>query len=202
MTAALKERDAELRRTLEELHLHAVTDPLTGLNNRRQLWVFLERELLRARRAATPVAVVAIDLDHFKSINDKWGHEAGDLVLKSAASVIMQNIRGSDIAVRSGGEEMILVLSEATAAVAASRAETIRRGIQALKLECGGRTIGEVTGSFGVAVFPDDAGDPDALMRAADHALYEAKTKGRNQVVTYAAGMDRNHAGTNEKPAR
>ena len=181
---------------MEELHLQAVTDPLTGLNNRRELWGFLERELVRARRAGTPVAVVALDLDHFKRVNDLWGHEAGDLVLKSAASVVMQNIRGSDIAVRSGGEEIILALSEATAQIAASRAETIRREFEALKLECGGRQLDAVTASFGVAAFPDDAEDADALMRAADRALYEAKAKGRNQVVMYAAGMD-----SKERPA-
>jgi len=183
MAQALQDRDAELQKALRESRELAITDPLTGLHNRRYLWELLGRELLKARRNRTAVAAILVDIDHFKRFNDSFGHEAGDLVLKRVADVIREHVRGSDIGCRYGGEELAVVLPEATREVAVERAERIRRGIEALRLEHGGRPLEAVTASFGVAIYPQHAGDAEALLRAADEALYGAKRSGRNRVM-------------------
>ena len=185
MAQALQKRDADLKQALRELSEQVITDPLTRLNNRRYLWDFLGRDLIRARRAVLPVAAILFDIDHFKRFNDTWGHEAGDLVLKSAADVIRQNVRGSDIACRYGGEEFIVVLPEATRNVAVERAETIRRDIERMELVLGDKKLDRVTASFGVALFPTHADTAEALVRAADDALYRAKENGRNRVHVF-----------------
>jgi len=183
MAQGLQDRDADLQRALKESRELAITDPLTGLHNRRYLWELLGRELLKARRNRTPIAAILADIDHFKRFNDTWGHEAGDLVLKRVADVIREQVRGSDIGCRYGGEELAVVLPETTLEVAVERAERIRRGIEALRLEHGGRPLDAVSASFGVAVFPQHADNAEALLRAADEALYGAKNAGRNRVV-------------------
>ena len=187
MAQALQKRDADLKQALRELSEQVITDPLTRLNNRRYLWDFLGRDLIRARRAVLPVAAILFDIDHFKRFNDTWGHEAGDLVLKSVADVIRQNVRGSDIACRYGGEEFIVILSEATRTVAAQRAETIRRDIEQMQVMLGDRPLDRVTASFGVALYPTHANTAEALVRAADDALYQAKDGGRNRVHVFEA---------------
>jgi len=191
MAQALQDRDAELQRALRESRGLAITDPLTELYNRRYLWELLGRELLKSRRNRTPIATILADIDHFKRFNDTWGHEAGDLVLKRVADVIRENVRGSDIGCRYGGEELAVILPETTLEVAVERAERIRHGIAALHLEYGGRPLAAVTSSFGVAVYPQHAGDAEALLRAADEALYEAKKAGRNRVVVSQAAPER-----------
>jgi len=187
MAQALQDRDAELQRALRESRELAITDPLTGLHNRRYLWELLGRELLKSLRNRTPVAAILADIDHFKRFNDTWGHEAGDLVLKRVADVIREHVRGSDIGCRYGGEELAVILPETTLEVAVERAEKIRRGIAAVRLDYGGRPLDAVTSSFGVAIYPQHAGDAEALLRAADEALYEAKKAGRNRVVVSQA---------------
>jgi diguanylate cyclase (GGDEF)-like protein len=187
MAQALQDRDAKLQQALRESHELAVTDPLTGLYNRRYLWDLLGRDLLKARRNRTPVAAILADIDHFKRFNDTWGHEAGDLVLKRVADVLRKNVRGSDIACRYGGEELAAILPEATLEVAIERAENIRRDIATMRLDYRGRPLDTVTASFGVAVLPEHASDAEALLRAADHALYDAKKAGRNRVVVSSA---------------
>ena len=187
MAQALQDRDAELQRALRESRELAITDPLTGLHNRRYLWELLGRELLKSHRNRTPVAAILADIDHFKRFNDTWGHEAGDLVLKRVADVIREHVRGSDIGCRYGGEELAVILPETTLEVAVERAERIRRGIAAVRLDYGGRPLDAVTSSFGVAMFPQHAGDAEALLRVADEALYEAKKTGRNRVVVSQA---------------
>jgi diguanylate cyclase (GGDEF)-like protein len=181
------DRDAELQGALRESRELAITDPLTGLHNRRYLWELLGRELLKARRNRTPVAAILADIDHFKRFNDTWGHEAGDLVLKRVADVIREHVRGSDIGCRYGGEELAVILPETTLQVAVERAERIRRGIAAVRLDYGGRPLDAVTSSFGVAIYPQHAGDAETLLRAADEALYEAKKAGRDRVVVSQA---------------
>jgi len=190
MTQSLQDRDSELQKALRESRELAITDPLTGLHNRRYLFELLGRELLKARRTRTPVAAILVDIDHFKRFNDSFGHEAGDLVLKRVADVIRDHVRGSDIGCRYGGEELAVILPEATREVALERAERIRHGIEALRLEHDGRPLDTVTASFGVAIFPQHAGDAEALLRAADAALYEAKRAGRNRVVVSQAGLE------------
>jgi diguanylate cyclase (GGDEF)-like protein len=187
MGQALQKRDADLKQALRELSEQVITDPLTRLNNRRYLWDFLGRDLIRARRAVLPVAAILFDIDHFKRFNDTWGHEAGDLVLKSVADVIRQNVRGSDIACRYGGEEFIVILSEATRTVALQRAETIRQDIEKLQLMFGDKPLDRVTASFGIALYPTHAANAEALVRAADDALYRAKDSGRNRVHVFEA---------------
>jgi diguanylate cyclase (GGDEF)-like protein len=187
MAQALQKRDADLKQALRELGEQVITDPLTRLNNRRYLWDFLGRDLIRARRAVLPVAAILFDIDHFKRFNDTWGHEAGDLVLKSVADVIRQNVRGSDIACRYGGEEFIIVLPEATRTVAVQRSETIRRDIERMDVSLGEKPLDRVTASFGVALYPTHADNAEALVRAADDALYQAKENGRNRVCVFEA---------------
>lgn len=187
MAQALQKRDTDLKQALRELSEQVITDPLTRLNNRRYLWDFLGRDLIRARRAVLPVAAILFDIDYFKRLNDTWGHEAGDLVLKSVADVIRQNVRGSDIACRYGGEEFIVILSEATRTVAIQRAETIRRDIERMEILFGEKPLDRVTASFGVALYPTHADNAEALVRAADDALYQAKESGRNRVQVFEA---------------
>ncbi len=180
MAGALQERE-------QKLHEQAISDPLTGLYNRRYLGEFLSRELVRARRSATPVAVVLIDLDRFKRINDTFGHEAGDRVLTAVGVLLKSKVRGSDIACRYGGEEFVLIMPQAGVDAANKRAEDIRSAVAALELNHGGKSLGRLTASFGIGLFPDHAGDIDSLLRVADVALYAAKGAGRNRVIIGSA---------------
>jgi diguanylate cyclase (GGDEF)-like protein len=176
MAGALQQRE-------ERLQEQAISDPLTGLYNRRYLNEFLPRELARSGRNATPVAVMLIDLDHFKRVNDSFGHEAGDIVLKAVGTLLKGNVRGSDIACRYGGEEFALILPETDLNTAARRAEDIRLEISGLALSHAGKRLGKVAASFGIAMFPDHAQDTETLLRVADVALYAAKGAGRNRVI-------------------
>jgi diguanylate cyclase (GGDEF)-like protein len=176
MAGALQQREQKLQE-------QAISDPLTGLYNRRYLSEFLPRELGRSGRNAVPVAVMLIDLDHFKRVNDSFGHEAGDIVLVAVGALLKEKVRGSDIACRYGGEEFALVLPETGEEPAARRAEDIRIAISALALSHAGKPLGKATASFGIALFPDHAQDTDTLLRVADVALYAAKGAGRNRVV-------------------
>jgi len=190
LSAAVNERKRameNLEHALRHLREQASTDPLTGLSNRRHLWEFLLREWVRSRRNESALAVIMMDLDHFKRINDRFGHEAGDVVLKEIAALLKSQIRGSDIASRFGGEEFALVLPDATLEAVQRRAEGIRVAIHRLALEYRGQPLGKITASFGVALAPDHAGDPESLLRASDQALYNAKAAGRDRVVVYTA---------------
>ncbi len=173
----------DLREELRGVKDEAITDPLTGLSNRRYLWHFLPYELLRVARRESSLAVLMIDLDHFKRVNDTHGHEAGDLVLKKVATLLRKHIRDSDIACRYGGEEFLLVLPDATLEGTKRRAEGIRAAIKEMKLEHLGRPITGVTASIGIAMFPDHAEDSESLMRIVDGLLYEAKHTGRDRIV-------------------
>jgi len=193
MAETLQQRDTELRNAMLELHSQATTDPLTRLANRRQLGELLPREVLRARRrdgkvASGKLAVLMIDLDFFKRINDTFGHKAGDLVLAEVGQLLRTGIRGSDIACRYGGEEIALILPDAGLKVATERAESIRGKISNTRFIHEGRTIGPITASIGVAIFPDHADDAEGLLRAADTALYQAKHAGRDRVAVASPG--------------
>jgi diguanylate cyclase (GGDEF)-like protein len=183
MAQALQDRDAKLQQALLESRQLATTDPLTGLHNRRSLWELLGRELSKAEREGTPVAALLADIDHFKRINDQWGHGAGDRVLQEVARVVREHTREYDIACRYGGEELAIVLPGADLRVALERAETIRAAIAALRIDYDGAQLPAVTASFGAAVYRQHAEQPDDLLRRADVALYEAKSAGRNRVV-------------------
>jgi diguanylate cyclase (GGDEF)-like protein/PAS domain S-box-containing protein len=168
-----------LQEELRELSTH---DPLTGLYNRRYLQTALARELIAARRHAHPVSLVLGDLDHFKQINDRYGHLGGDAVLRVFGNLMKQHARGSDIFCRYGGEEFLLVMLNATLAIAVDRAEQLRRAIAAAAVPFG-KSLIDVTASFGVATFPGDGTSDDELVGAADRALYAAKAAGRNCVI-------------------
>ncbi|HSN40440.1 MAG TPA: diguanylate cyclase [Burkholderiales bacterium] len=183
MIRAVQTQSAKLNQVMQELHEQAITDTLTGLFNRRYLREVMERELAGARRRGGSIAMMMIDIDHFKKINDTFGHGAGDLVLRKVGALLKECIRASDIACRFGGEEFALVLPEASLDGASQRAEEIRSAISALDLQYGETALGKITASLGVAFFPGHADSPETLIRAADEALYEAKGAGRDRVV-------------------
>jgi len=180
---------ASLSEALREIREQATTDPLTGLYNRRFLQDYLPRELARARRRGSPLAILMIDLDHFKRVNDISGHAAGDSVLTKFGALLKRHIRTSDVACRYGGEEFVLVLPETPLDSARSKAEQIRGSVERDR-----NALLGVTASLGVALFPDHATDPDALTHAADRAMYEAKARGRNRVAVSSAHLLQNAA--------
>jgi diguanylate cyclase (GGDEF)-like protein len=160
----------------------ATMDELTGLANRRQFFDLARRETSRARRDGRPIAVALMDLDHFKRINDRHGHAAGDAALKAVAATCRIGVRLSDIVGRYGGEELAFVFPDTDLATAAEVAERLRGAIAAETIAAGGSRI-TVAASFGVACSPDPANaDLEGLLVAADKALYAAKRAGRNRV--------------------
>lgn len=170
-------------RLRNELRQQAIRDPITKLFNRRYMEETLVREVSRAERNNQPLSIIMIDIDHFKEFNDSFGHEAGDLVLQSLAKFLSTRVRGSDVACRYGGEEFTLILPAATLELAHKRAEQIREGIQSIQVKSGGQTLGPITLSLGVAVFPNHGATGEAILQLADAALYRAKQNGRNRVV-------------------
>jgi diguanylate cyclase (GGDEF)-like protein len=186
-----QEVNARLRQQLEEvaklqaaLKEQAIRDALTGLYNRRYLDETLERELAGARRENRPLCMVLLDIDHFKQLNDTYGHQAGDEALKAVAEALHHHVRAEDIACRYGGEEFLILMPHITLPVAAERAEGWRRVIEGIRLDAGGKEIG-LTASLGVAAYPEHGRTPDELTSDADLALYAAKRRGRNRVVVY-----------------
>ena len=164
-------------------HHLSMRDPLTGLYNRRYLEETMGRELPRARRLGESVGVIVIDIDHFKRLNDTFGHDAGDFVLERTGELLRAATRNSDIACRFGGEEFAVILPGATLLVARNRAEAIRAALESLKIEFEGTPLGPVTVSAGVASMPPHGQDWAYTLQQADRALYTAKQAGRNRVV-------------------
>ena len=165
-------------RAIAMAEARAHTDALTGLPNRRSVNDTLKRMVAQAHRFERPLAAIAIDLDHFKQVNDRHGHEKGDEVLAMVAAVLANTVRASDFAGRLGGEEFLVLAPDTHPGGAAVLAEKLRNAISRLEIPGAGR----VTASFGVASLPDDAADPDTLLRKADRALYAAKEHGRDRV--------------------
>ena len=174
---------AQLIAAREELRLQAIRDPLTGLFNRRYMEESLERELHRAARSNLPLGAVMIDLDHFKRFNDTWGHEAGDAVLREVGNLLTNWSRCEDIACRYGGEEFTLILTAAASEGTRLRTEQFRQAARGLEVRHGGRSLGGITVSAGVAAFPEHGFTATEILRAADEALYQAKARGRDRVV-------------------
>ena len=173
-------------RNLALAELRAATDALTGLPNRRAIDDHLKRLLAQAGRSLTPMSAILLDLDHFKQINDTFGHERGDEVLAAVGALMRSELRGSDFAGRSGGEEFVVMLPDTDRAGALRVAEHLRQAMHSLSFPGVQRAI---TASFGVAAYPDDALDGETLMRLADRALYVAKQSGRDRVeATSSAG--------------
>lgn len=164
------------------LKQQSIRDPLTGLNNRRLFEDALNRELARLTRTGKPLAVVMMDVDHFKRFNDTYGHEAGDIVLKEVAQSLAGLTRASDVVCRYGGEEFCMLLPEAGPQAALDKAELLRARICSLKVKQHGALLDPVTMSFGIAVAPWHGDTIDQLVREADLAMYKAKSAGRNRV--------------------
>jgi diguanylate cyclase (GGDEF)-like protein len=167
----------------DTLRSQSIRDPLTGLFNRRYMEESLQREMRRAARSRQPVGIIMLDIDHFKAFNDTHGHEAGDALLQSVGSIMQRSVRAEDIACRYGGEEFTLILPEASLPDAALRAEHIRQAISHLNIQYHRQQLGRITVSAGVAIYPDHGPTGDAVLRASDAALYQAKSRGRNRIV-------------------
>jgi diguanylate cyclase (GGDEF)-like protein len=171
--------------TMEALRLLATRDQLTGLLNRREFDRIMEEEQERARRFGHPLALVLVDIDHFKSVNDNHGHPAGDVVLREIARRLAAQVRSVDRVARFGGEEFALILMQADYATATSVARHICVTQEREPVVTGGSLALTVTVSAGVAVFPNDAESGAALISVADRALYAAKQGGRNRVTRF-----------------
>ena len=171
----------------EALRAQAIRDPLTGLFNRRYMEESLERELLRAIRNQRPLGVIMLDLDHFKQLNDRAGHDAGDAILRELSSCIQTHTREYDLACRYGGEEFTIILPDASLDVTIKRAEKLRDTFKHLSMQYKNRRLPAGTLSLGVAGFPENGSTIDAILRAADSALYRAKHEGRDRVVVAGA---------------
>lgn len=167
---------------LLSLREQVITDPLTGLFNVRYFNTALEKELERTTRTGIPTSLMMIDLDHFKQVNDQWGHEVGNEVLQLIAKLIHQETRQLDIQCRYGGEEFVVILPSTNLLLASQVAERLRQRIEASEIEVGGKIL-KVTASIGLAVrLTHEQGSASKLVRAADDCLYLAKESGRNQV--------------------
>ena len=164
-------------------HHLSMRDPLTGLYNRRYLEETMGRELPRARRLGESVGVIVLDIDHFKILNDTYGHDAGDYVLERTGELLRAATRNSDIACRFGGEEFAVILPGATLLTARNRAEAIRASLEAMHIDFDGKPIGPLTISAGVASMPPHGQDWTYVLQQADRALYTAKQAGRNRVI-------------------
>ena len=182
----------------ESLLRTAFTDFLTGLKTRGYFEQQLDLELARAGRRATPVALLMIDIDHFKRLNDTHGHPAGDSALRDFAAILTGDLRQIDLAARYGGEEFILLLPETNQEGAMLVAQRLRHAVEEAKFRISSSELGTVpehlTISVGIAIFPDDAVRKSELLEAADAALYEAKSRGRNTVVVYSECPSRKEA--------
>jgi diguanylate cyclase (GGDEF)-like protein len=176
----------KLAETLEALRLLATRDQLTGLLNRREFDRILAEESERAQRFGHPLALIMIDLDHFKAVNDSHGHTAGDEVLREVAKRLVAQVRTFDRVARFGGEEMAVILMETNRASGLEVAQRLCEIVSVVPIWVPGKVAVPVTISVGVAELPADATNQGGLLWAADKALYAAKARGRNQVV--AAG--------------
>lgn len=183
VNARLQAKLVEVEMLHSQLREEAIRDSLTRLYNRRYMEGTLEREILRVEREPRPISVVMMDVDLFKTINDSFGHQAGDSVLQTLGTLLLENTRVSDIACRYGGDEMLVVMPGATQEVAAARAEEWRATFSLMEFIFGDEQF-KTTLSLGVATYPDHARNPVELLNSADKALYWAKQK-RNQVVVF-----------------
>jgi diguanylate cyclase (GGDEF)-like protein len=179
----------ESKRLMESLREANLRDPMTGLNNRRFLEEYLETLLATTQRNKSHLAILMLDLDFFKVVNDSHGHDAGDAVLKALAKTLRQTVRASDFVIRYGGEEFLILLQDTAADAAMQVAENIRIAVEALKVPVAGGIVLQKTISIGVADFPDDSAAFWQALKFADVSLYHAKQTGRNRVVRFTAEL-------------
>ena len=168
--------------TQMELDKQVIRDPLTGLFNRRYADDLINAELRKMERKRSSLGVIMLDIDHFKNINDTFGHNAGDALLKSFANLLMDNIRFEDIACRIGGEEFMIILPETDIDTITKRAEKVRDQISRMEFIYDDRSLDAITVSVGVACFPMHGKTLSHLYQKADSAMYRAKDAGRNNV--------------------
>lgn len=186
LSEELEQSKEELQRANQQLHTMATTDPLTGMMNRRRMLDFLDYEATRMKRTDNAYSVLMCDIDHFKSVNDTYGHETGDVILKKVAAVLLEEVREQDKAARWGGEEFLLLLPETAGEGALTLAEKLRAAVAALETEVNGELL-RVTMTFGAAVSHKEI-DFDEVIRRADSALYEGKEGGRDRCFLYQNG--------------
>ncbi len=175
-----KQREEDLAGLRDQV----MRDPLTGLYNRRSLEVTLAQKISQPGRPGGEVGILMLDVDHFKRINDTYGHPAGDAVLKALAGLLAKCVRAEDIVCRFGGEEFVVVLPGAPLSIVQERAEMIRQGFQEMTVSHQDVEI-RATLSIGAAMYPAHAANGEAVLACADQALYQAKKSGRNQVVVW-----------------
>jgi len=180
--AAISIADAKLH---DEVNRMATTDGLTGVTNHRRFQERLNDEVERQARESGRFSLLMVDVDHFKNINDRFGHPAGDHVLRQVASILVKTVRKVDVVARYGGEEFSVVLLNSGPKESYQLAERVRRAVEGLEIVIGGQNL-KVTISLGMAVYPDDALDRQTLIELADRALYAAKQNGRNQTCLYS----------------
>lgn len=181
----VKERTSELEKVNRQLEELSITDGLTGLYNHRYLMQTLPTEYERAVRYNHSLAFLMLDIDHFKQVNDRFGHPCGDLVLQNISAVLKKNMRKADLIARYGGEEIAMLLFEADSSMALHVAEKLRLMIERHNFLCDGNSL-NVTVSIGLAVYPENNIQSwSELLDSADQAVYRAKELGRNKVITY-----------------
>jgi diguanylate cyclase (GGDEF)-like protein len=178
----LSDANKALLETNKELHQLSITDGLTGLLNRKHILELLDREISRSRRYGHPVSVLMLDIDHFKNVNDTYGHQTGDTVMRRLADLFCDTVRENDLVGRYGGEEFLILLPDSDAQNGVQTAQRIRKMVQDLKIETSGEHV-SVSVSIGISSYPQYGQDTNAVICAADAALYQAKSNGRNQVV-------------------
>ena len=178
----------ETKRLMSSLRDSALVDALTGLHNRRYLQEYTEKIVSGVLRRGKAIGLIMCDLDYFKQVNDTYGHAAGDTVLKETANVIRHSVRESDIVIRFGGEEFLVVLLDISSGESMQIAEKIRLNIDQLKIKLPDGAI-QKTISLGVSEFPADTGTLWSCIKYADVALYRAKNEGRNRCVRFTKDM-------------
>jgi two-component system cell cycle response regulator len=187
-TQIKRKRHADLLRAkLDQGMENAITDPLTGLHNRRYMESHLGTLVAQATQSGQTLSVLVADIDFFKSVNDTYGHDAGDNVLREFATRLRRNTRGIDLACRLGGEEFVIIMPDTDLSRALQVAERLRSCIAAEHFQVNGGSTLTVTASVGVSTLERKEDTPDTLFKRADTALYAAKRSGRNRVVADAA---------------
>ena len=178
----------ETKRLMESLRDATLRDPMTGLNNRRFLEEYVDTLVAGVHRKRTHAAILMLDLDYFKMVNDTHGHDAGDAVLKALANVLKQSVRAADLVIRYGGEEFLIILLDSGGDAAVQVAENIRGAVEELKVQVAGVVL-QKTISIGISDFPTDSETFWQAVKFADVALYRAKEEGRNRVVRFNSAM-------------
>jgi diguanylate cyclase (GGDEF)-like protein len=187
----------EAKRLMEHLRESSLRDAMTGLYNRRFLEEYTTTLVATSQRRQSPFSVLMLDLDYFKQVNDTFGHEAGDKVLKTLAETLVKSVRTSDMVIRYGGEEFLIVLLDTGAELAMNVAEKIRAKVEETKVSLPG-TMLQKTISIGVSEFPADTDTFWQVVKFADVALYEAKSQGRNRVIRFIPSMWTTETGKHE----